>query len=265
MRVEVSARRRVARGQALIEFIILLPVMVLAICLVLEDYVVQDREQRANMALWYLLRGATYDFFHTGPSTDALIDDAAKTFFPDVRRPDAVEIDLGAFSDDPFAKEDYSKIYVNELPLGLDVLGGFGVLSGDYSLVREAKVKVTFKNPFPNPFRPGRILADTLSVSAHGYIWASWTSMVTNPADAENAARGKGEKARGGSDDDAKLAMEKAMGAALRARDQAWKQWQQSANFDDQARWEKAANEAEQQYEGLSRQCEALFGGCQPV
>ena len=238
-------------GQSLIEFILVLPILLFLVFGVIQQYVIQDRQQRADMALWYMMRGPTYDYVHNPQGYDEVQRDITQTFF---------------------GKGDVVDFVANDHPPAsawTGFLDGFGTIYPlDESLTRVWSMTVHFDNPmaklklpfaqtgFATPVETG----DKLTVGTEGYLWTSWTAIVNKPDVSDQDINNAGNSARP-HEGDVKKKFEEAMAHYKKEAEQAYKDWQQKTaeaasdrqkaadakNDADRKKWNDAADAAEKQ------------------
>ena len=77
------ARRRLGdrRAQALTEFLLLLPVMLVLILAVVQLVVLMDRNQKVQMSTWFALRSQSYDSDHSNYNPQQVQDAIGKNIF----------------------------------------------------------------------------------------------------------------------------------------------------------------------------------------
>ena len=186
--------RRHPGGQALVEFLVVLPIILLLVFATLQAYVALEKRQKAAMHLWLVLRGASYDYVHNDVSKDDVQTDVTHAFAPG----DQVTVRVSELIQ---GKGQKSQAWETSADVFLGMLSLINPL--DFSLLRQASIEVKSPNPFAGLRLPflgtgfGRMVDtdEMLHARAEGVIWTSWTSMANVPDyTAGSASLAAGEK-----------------------------------------------------------------------
>jgi hypothetical protein len=237
-----TRNRNRCSGQALVEFVLLLTVMILC-CVEIYQLIEWSSDGiKAQAASWFVVRGQTFDFRHNNTSENEVTPLLQQSVFTNHEDFSAdLSLRIGKHIWDPVL---YS----------FDILG---LPSLDISMVRQGTVKVytpDFFEGLPSPLN----LAENVSVFRNGHhyfkseassmVYASWTSAAQNHDFDKDAANSNWNTRNNGDSVQKKIAAEKAK------LEKEAEQWDEKAAADYQA-WEteKDATKKQQDWQAYEQ------------
>ena len=167
-------------GQSLVSFMLIVPIMLMSIFWMLKLFEEMDYAQRVESVTWFGIRESAYGFMHQTLDTNGVEQEMASLFDQSLTQ---VEYKTSiAFKTDGSVEsavnEDLSQL--------LDALSVLNPL--DISMVRNALVKVTYKDPFGTvPFagaydsQHSNRKDQSVSVTSDANMFVSWTSFAHKP------------------------------------------------------------------------------------
>lgn len=179
-------------GQALVQFLMVLPLMFLVVMWIMRLSHDIDIQQKVQSLTWFGLREGSYSFVHRTMESKEIAEMMSQTFPENYN----VHLDWGmAFNSDPKKRTDDT---LSE-PLASTMLPIFSILNlFDISMVRSSKITVTYPNIFLD--FPYLYKKDTdnnskyLSASSYGLLWTSWTNFAQKHNSDEYSYAGQNKK-----------------------------------------------------------------------
>lgn len=167
-------------GQSLVSFLMVVPIMIMAVFWMLRLYQEVDYSQRIQSLVWFGLREESYGFMHRTLDSGGVSQEMSSLFEHHAKLEYSNDITFKTNSKN-VSTEQAVNDDLSQLLTALSVLNPL-----DISMVRNATVKITYDNPFPHiPFTDWYSGNDgddkVVVVQQQGNIWASWTSYVNKP------------------------------------------------------------------------------------
>lgn len=170
-------------GQSLIQFLLIMPILLMVILWFLRIFVTLNYEQKVAGNLWFGIRSSTYGMF-TQTLDNTGVAEEIQSMFP---QGTVISYQTSASQNTsiPGQFDAFGTTIGNPATItAVNALDLFSVLNVlDVSLMRTAGLSATYPNPFPSiPYFEEASNAPAAYVAgAQGYVWTSWTNFAKDP------------------------------------------------------------------------------------